>query len=323
MSLKKNSNGNSEKPALNRVIVILGPTASGKTELSISLAKKIGGEIVSADSMQIYKKMNIGTAKPSAGLLKEIPHYLINIIEPDENFSAGRFKAMAEASIEKIFSNKKIPIISGGTGLYIKTLTDGLCECPPENMEIRAKLAILAQQRGNQYLYSRLLKADRASAENMHMNNIRRVIRALEVFETSGIKMSSWQKRMKKPYYNFIMFGLKWERNTLYGQIDKRVEEMFNRGFIKEVENLLESGYSDNLRSMQSLGYKHIIGYLHKEYDMPILVELVKRDTRRYAKRQLTWWRSDKRIQWLDMNEGIDKNLEVIYRTMKEEVVSR
>jgi tRNA dimethylallyltransferase len=311
MSLKKNLNGNNKTPQ-NRVIVILGPTASGKTELSISLARKIGGEIISADSMQVYRKMNIGTAKTSSVLLNKIPHYLINIIEPDENFSAGKFKAMAELAMGKIFSNKKTPIISGGTGLYIKTLTDGLCESPPENMEIRAKLVMLAQQRGNQYLYSRLLKVDRVSAENTHMNNIRRVIRAIEVFETSGISMSSWQKRMKKPYYNFIMFGLNWDRDILYGRIDKRVEEMFNKGFIKEVEKLLESGYGENLRSMQSLGYKHIIGYLHKHYDMDMLVELVKRDTRRYAKRQLTWWRNDKRIHWLDMNEGIDKNLSMI-----------
>ncbi len=284
----------------NSIIIILGPTASGKSEFSLSLAKKLNGEIISADSMQVYKHMNIGTAKPPCSQRKAVPHHFISIINPDEDFSAGKFKRKAERVIDRILNKKKVPIVVGGTGLYIRTLTDGLCESPPENKKIRRELESLAKKHGNPRLHSMLKKVDAVAAENIHHNNLRRIIRALEVYKASGIPFSEWHKRMEKPGYRFRMFGLSRERAVLYGRINDRVDRMFKRGFVNEVKRLIRMGYGKNLHSMQSIGYKHVVEYLENKYDYATLVELVKRDTRRYSKRQMTWWNKDSRIQWIN-----------------------
>jgi tRNA dimethylallyltransferase len=286
------------------VIVLLGPTASGKTEVALSLAKEINGEIISADSMQVYKYLNIGTAKPSRKIRQEIRHYLIDIKYPDEEFSAGEFQWKALRAMERIFNKGKLPILVGGTALYIRTITDGICPIPSKNEDVRKHLFQLAQKYGRNYLYKRLEKVDKLSAQKIHPNNLKRIIRALEVYSLTKIPFSAWQNRRYSLPHPIIIFGLNWKRELLYERIGRRVEEMVKEGLVSEVEKLLTKGYSKTLNCLQGLGYRQVVDFLEGKYDIERMKYLIKRDTRRYAKRQLTWWRKDARIHWIEMDEG-------------------
>jgi len=293
---------------INTPVILLGPTASGKTEVSLSLAKKIGGEIICADSMQVYRHMDIGTAKPSRSQTRLVRHHLLDIKTPDENFSAGEFKQLAEKAILSIIRRKGTPIITGGTGLYIKTITDGLCPVPGEDKKTREHLARLASKHGNMYLYRRLARIDPETAKKTHSNNLKRIIRSLEIYTLTGHKPSSLHAQNRRISCSFKMFGLKWERGALYRRIDGRVEEMIKEGLIAEAKKLLKMGYGPSFRSMQSIGYRHATEFLMGKYDFNTMGILMKRDTRRYAKRQMTWWRKDGRIRWIEMNDSTTPN---------------
>jgi len=289
-----------EKP----IIVLLGPTASGKTEIALSLARELNAEIISADSMQVYKYLNIGTAKPARKIRQVIPHHLIDIKYPDEEFSAGEFQLRTTKAIERIFKKGKLPILIGGTALYIRTITNGICPTPSRNEKVREHLSRLAEKYGRSYLYKRLKKIDKKACEKIHPNNLKRIIRALEVYSSTRIPFSAWQNRRHYLPYPIITFGLEWERDLVYERIDRRVEEMVKEGLVREVKGLLAKGYSKGLNSLQGLGYRQAIEFLEGKHDLEKMKYLIKRDTRRYAKRQLTWWRKDGRIHWIKMDEG-------------------
>ena len=286
------------------IIVLLGPTASGKTEVASSLAKEVNAEIISADSMQVYKYFNIGTAKPSRKIRQVIPHHFIDIKYPDEEFSAGEFQWRAIRAVNRIFNKGKLPILVGGTALYIRTITDGICPIPSRNGRIRKHLYGLAKKYGGNYLYKRLKRVDKKACEKIHPNNLKRIIRALEVYSLTRIPFSAWQNRRYYLPYPIVIFGLDWERNLIYERIGRRVEDMVEEGLVREVERLLNKGYSKKLNSLQSLGYRQAVEFLEGRYDLESMKYLIKRDTRRYAKRQLTWWRKDGRIHWIEMDEG-------------------
>jgi len=286
------------------IIVLLGPTASGKTEVASCLAKEVNAEIISADSVQVYRYLNIGTAKPSREIRQLIPHHLIDIKYPNEEFSAGEFQLRAGRAIDRIFKKGKLPILVGGTALYIRTITDGISPIPSRNDKIRRRLSQLAEKYGSSYLYKRLERIDKKACEKIHPNNLKRTIRALEVYSLTKIPFSAWQNRRYYLPYPIIIFGLHWERNLLYERIGYRVDEMVKEGLIREVDRLLRKGYSERLGSLRGLGYGQVVDFLKGKYDLERMKFLIKRDTRRYAKRQLTWWRKDGRIHWIKMDEG-------------------
>lgn len=296
-----------------KIIIIAGPTASGKTNLGIELAKKINGEIISADSMQIYKYMDIGTAKPSEEEMQGIKHHLIDIIYPNEEFSVALFKQYADNAIEQIYSKGKIPIVVGGTGLYINSLTYSLnfSDSAPDK-EYREHLENISKEYGAKYLHDMLKSVDPDAANNIHPNNVKRVIRALEVFKNTGKRISDYQSTTKQnePDYDFAYFCLDMPRDVLYDRINKRVDIMFNKGLIEEVKMLLSLGYSRDLQSMQAIGYKEVFDYLDGKISLDEVKNTIKQNSRRYAKRQLTWFRKDTRIYWLDVyNKQLDEIL--------------
>ena len=288
------------------LIVIVGPTAVGKTGLSIELALELNGEIVSADSMQVYKYMDIGTAKPTLEERKGVEHYLIDEVAPDEEFNVAKYKEKADYYIEKIYRKNKIPIMVGGTGLYINSVIDNIqfsetiCD-----WEYRNELSELAKRKGNEYVHDMLRCVDPVTAQKLHTNDIRRIIRALEVYKYTGIPISKHQEESRKQPspYRILLIGLTMERERLYNRINQRVDIMLEQGLVEEVCSLLDMAYDKSLTSMQGLGYKEIISYLEGFYSYDEAVEVLKRDTRRYAKRQLTWFRRDQRIHWIDINE--------------------
>lgn len=288
------------------LVVITGPTAVGKTEISIGVAKALDGEIVSCDSMQVYKYMDIGTAKAGSKEQRMVPHHLIDVVTPDEDFNVARFQELAETAISDIASRGKTPILVGGTGLYIKAVVDGFV-FPWEGAspEIRGSLELEAKEKGNEALYARLEQVDPAAAKKIHLNDTRRIIRALEVYLTTGRPISElWRegKRRKRARLDrLVMIGLVRKREELYKRIDARCDKMMELGLVKETKRLLEQGYSRTLTSGQALGYKEIVGHLNGEYSLEEAVDLIKRNTRRYAKRQLIWFRADPRVQWLDV----------------------
>lgn len=284
-----------------KVIVIVGPTASGKTELSIRVAKKLDGEIISADSMQIYKKMNIGTAKPTKEEMQGVPHYMIDIVEPSENFNVAKYKKMAEEKIEEILARGKQPIIVGGTGLYIDTLVNGIEFSEVENdFEYRKMLEEEVNKKGVDWLYDELKKVDPSAAETIEKNNIRRVIRALEIFKVTGKTKTQLDKEsIKETKYDYLIFGLFWSREELYKRVNKRVDIMIANGLLEEVKNLLaEDNFSKT--ALQGLGYKEVLEYFNGKVSYEEMVEKIKTETRRYAKRQITWFKRNKKIIWLD-----------------------
>lgn len=299
------------------LIVILGPTAVGKTDVAIELAKKIQGEIISADSMLIYKYMDIGTAKPKFEERQGIPHYLIDIITPDQPFSVADFLLEAEKKIKEIRKKDKMPMIVGGTALYLKAITEEFYFPETESdWELREKLNQEAENFGNQYVHERLAKIDPITASRLHPNDLRRVIRAIEIYELTGVALSAQPKKEKRSNYQIIKIGLIRPREEIYARINQRVEEMIKQGLVEEVRQLLEMGYDEYLISMQGLGYKQIVPYLKGVYSLDRAVELLKRDTRHFAKRQLTWFRRDEDIHWIEINR-YSSQLQVVAEIMK------
>lgn len=288
------------------LIVLTGPTAVGKTKLSISLAKAVGGEIISADSMQIYKYMDIGSAKIKPEEMQGVPHYLVDELMPDEEFHIVRFQQMAKAAMEKIYSHGHIPILVGGTGFYIQAVTRDIdfTEAIQED-GYRKELEALAEEKGPEYLHQMLREVDPKSAQEIHANNVKRVIRALEFYHQNKTPISSHneeQKERKSPY-NLAYFVLNAPRELLYERIDRRVDEMLADGLVKEVEGLKAMGCHQGMVSMQGLGYKEILAYLDGENPLEEAVRILKRDTRHFAKRQLTWFRREPEVTWVNKDE--------------------
>ena len=285
------------------MIILTGPTAVGKSALSVELAKQINGAIISADSMQVYRHMDIGSAKITPGEMQGITHYMIDELEPDEEFHVVRFVTMAKEYLNKIYADGKIPIIAGGTGFYIQALLYDIDFTKQQCDETyREKLEALAKERGAEYLHGMLREVDPASAEAIHANNIKRVIRALEFYHLSGKKISEHNEteRQKQSPYNFAYFVLTDERAKLYDRIDRRVDAMVEAGLVDEVKKLKAMGYSRKMVSMQGLGYKEILAYLDGEYTLEEAIYIIKRETRHFAKRQLTWFKRERDVIWLD-----------------------
>jgi tRNA dimethylallyltransferase len=286
-----------------KVIVIVGPTCSGKTKAAMDLAGKLSTEIISADSRQIYKHLNIGTAKPDNQELQRIQHHFIDYIQPDEEYNVSRYESDGLKMIEDILSRGQIPIVVGGSGLYIQAIVDGIFNAVDTDVEYRSELKENRDKFGNQFLYDELKKVDPKSASKMLPQNWKRVMRALEVFHLTGKPIWYFQKEYKrKSDINFFQFGLEWPRDILYQNINKRVDKMFEAGFVDEVQKILAMGYSKSLNSLNTVGYKEIISYLENEISLERTIELIKRNTRHYAKRQITWFRKDARIKWLEIN---------------------
>lgn len=283
------------------IVVICGPTGIGKTELSIRLAEIFKGEIVGADSMQIYRHMDIGTAKPSRQQRARVPHHMIDVVDPGEPFDAARYLKQAREAIAGIKQRGRLPLVVGGTGFYIKALLYGLFEAKPEDMSVREKLRKQAEILGSSGLYDRLAACDPEAAERIHPNDTYRVVRALEVFEITGRPMSAWRQThgFSDEPYRALKFALYMDRAELYRRIDQRVDAMVQEGFVEEVRRLLQMGWDKNIKVMQALGYRHILGYLDGKMDRAAAIESIKKDTRRYAKRQLTWFRKDPEVIWV------------------------
>ena len=306
------------------LIVLTGPTAVGKTSLSIALARAVEGEIISADSMQVYKHMDIGSAKIKKEEMEGIPHYLIDVLEPDEEFHVVRFQEMAQEAMKEIYSKGKIPILTGGTGFYIQAVVKDIdFSQDTEKSSVRERLENLAQEKGGEYLHELLAQRDPESAEKIHPNNIKRVIRALEYYELTGEKISLHNEREgeKVSPYNTAYFVLNDHRERLYEKIDRRVDQMLDEGLVEEVRRLAQMGYTRDMVSMQGLGYKEILAYLEGEYSLEEAVYVLKRDTRHFAKRQLTWYRREKDVIWVnkpDFDYDDKKILEYILENCKK-----
>ncbi len=290
------------------VFVIVGPTCSGKTSLAIKLAQKLNSEIISADSRQIYKHLNIGTAKPTLHERKLITHHFIDMLDPTEDFNASLFEMDSLKIIQNLFVENKIPICAGGSGLYIRALVYGIFDSIDNDVEYRNELHSLKEKFGNEYLYDLLKKVDPESASKMLPQNWKRIMRALEVFNLSGKPIWKIQQEHKRETeINFLQFGLNWKREVLYENIENRVDKMIDEGLVEEVSGLINK-YDKNLNSLNTVGYKEIIEFLENKISLERAVELIKRNTRRYAKRQMTWFRKDENIEWIDINtsEEID-----------------
>lgn len=288
-------------------IFLIGPTAVGKTEVAILFAKKLNTEILSADSMQVYKGMDIGTAKPSKDQRKIIKHHMIDVIEPTEDFSVGDYLRMARKIIEELSVRGKIPLIVGGTGLYVKALTRGLFEGPRRDREFRQMMETEEEIHGKGYLHKRLKEIDPVAALKIHPSDLRRIIRALEVYHLEKRSITELQVgKTKSSPYRPIKIGLMRERSELYRRIEERVDRMVSMGLEEEVNALIEKGCHEGLTSMQGLGYRHFLRYLKREYSHDEAVRLLKRDTKRYAKRQFTWFRKEVGIVWVDVTGYTD-----------------
>lgn len=292
---------------MNKPLIILtGPTAVGKTDLSIRLAKEIGAEIISADSMQVYKTMDIGTAKISVNEMQGVTHHLIDIREPEEGFDVATFKTLANEAINKIYSNGHIPLIVGGTGFYIQAVLYNVDFTETDkDSEYRDYLNALAKEHGNEYIHNMLTEVDEESAKNIHANNLKRVIRALEFYKETGTKISEHNEKegSKKSPYNFCYFVLNDDRQILYDRIDKRVDDMFESGLEDEVSQLIERGLKREDISMQGIGYKEFFDFYDGIIDKNQLISNIKQDTRHFAKRQLTWFRREPDVCMININE--------------------
>lgn len=304
-----------------KVICIVGPTCSGKTSLSLELAKRMEIEIISADSRQFYKYLDIGTAKPNKDVLAKIPHHFIDTLEPDESYNASRYENEALSIIRSIFDRKKNPVVVGGSGLYIKALINGIFDEVDVDLEYRNELIEMKNKFGVDYLYSELLKVDQESAAKMIPQNWKRIIRALEVYHLTGNTISVHQKAHKRKIdFMFVQFGLNWERSILYKNIEGRVNDMIALGLLEETKSILNMGFSKNINSLNTVGYKEIISFLDGNNSFEKAVELIKRNTRRLAKRQLTWFRADNRIIWLNNNNN---NLTIDLKYIADEIIRR
>ena len=288
------------------LVVLTGPTAVGKTKLSISLAKALNGEIISADSMQVYKYMDIGSAKITEKEMDGVPHHLINVLSPFEEFHIVRFQELAKKAMEDIYNRGKTPVFVGGTGFYIQAITKDIDFTEgEEDKQYREELSRLAAEKGNEFLHEMLREVDKKSAEEIHANNVKRVIRALEFYKENGFPISQHneeQKQNETPY-NLAYFVLNAPRDLLYERIDRRVDEMMENGLVKEVQKLKDMGCRREMTSMQGLGYKEILSFLDGEIPLDEAVRILKRDTRHFAKRQLTWFRRESNVVWVDKDK--------------------
>ena len=309
----------------NKLIILAGPTAVGKTDNSIRLAKAVNGEIISADSMQVYKRMDIGSAKIMPEEMQGIKHYLIDVLEPTEEFNIVRFQMMAKEAMAEIYSKGKIPILVGGTGFYIQSLLYDIefKEEEEANIQLREELQRFAEENGKEALHERLKAVDPESAEAIPAGNVKRVIRALEFYETHHEKISAHnaEQAEKESPYNYAFFVLTDDRKLLYERIEKRIDIMLEKGLIDEVKALQAEGLNRNFISMQGLGYKEILAYLEGEISLEEAVYILKRDTRHFAKRQITWFKREKDVKWLDKSEfghNDDAVFEEMMRYLKE-----
>ena len=303
-----------------KVIVICGPTASGKTSLSIELAKQINGEIVSCDSMQIYKDMTIGTAKPTKEEMDGIKHYLLDFVSPDQRYSVAEYKKDAENAIEKIISEGKVPIVVGGTGLYLEALIYNIeYQNIEEDMEYRNKLYEIEREQGLSKLYEMASKIDSKAMEKISPNDKKRICRVLEIYHLTGKTKTELEEESRKnePKYNYKLFGITMDREKLYERINLRVDIMINRGLIDEVKNLLEK-YNNFPTAMQGLGYKEVVEYLNGLITKDEMIDKIKMETRRYAKRQLTWFRKYKNLIWINGLDDVQNNIKIILEEYSE-----
>ena len=298
------------------LIILTGPTAVGKTKASIGLAKAIDGEIISADSMQVYKYMDIGSAKIQQEEMEGIVHHLVDELEPDEEFHVVRFQQMAKKALDDIYQKGKVPIVVGGTGFYIQALLYDIdfTENDDDNA-YRLQLQRLAETEGAECLHAKLQEVDPKAAEEIHSNNVKRVIRALEFYHITGTKISEHNEaeRQKESPYDFCYFVLTDDRNVLYERINKRVDQMIADGLVEEVRNLKEKGYTRDMVSMQGLGYKEMLDYLDGKITLEDAIYIIKRDTRHFAKRQLTWFRREKDVRWIDKSQ-FERNEDAILK---------
>lgn len=299
--------------------IIVGPTAVGKTQIACEVAASLGAEIVSADSRQVYKLMDIGTAKPSPELREGIPHWLLDLVYPDEDYSAANYARDATKVIDRLVAEENVPLVVGGSGLYIRALVDGFFEAPKVDKEIRKRLQ--AENHGVSLLHKRLKKVDPEAAGRIHSEDLQRIVRALEVYEQTGVPISQLQKsegprRLFHPLY----IGLQRERKTLYRRIEERVNEMIEGGFVDEVQSLLKRGYSPELNSFSAVGYREMADYVKGNVDLKEAVRLTVRNTKRYAKRQLTWFTGMEGIHWMEVAEerGFDDLVKKIVMTIEE-----
>lgn len=307
-----------------KLCIIVGPTSIGKSSLAVNIASKLNGEVISADSMQIYKYMNIGTAKVTNKEMNGISHHMIDIINPDQSFTVSDYKHMAKEHISKINSDNRLPIIVGGTGLYVNSIVYNLnfAEIAP-NEALRIKYEKILEEFGNEYLHNRLMEIDSLSAERISIKDKKRVMRALEIFESTGKTMTEYNKdfRVMNNDYNLVYIALNMDRAKLYERINNRVDIMIESGLIDEVKTILEMGYNKDLISLKAIGYKEIISYLDNEISLEEAIELIKQGSRNYAKRQLTWFRRDNRIHWINIDD-YDSSIEVT-NTLSDYIIKK
>lgn len=304
-----------------RLVIILGPTGVGKSALAIELAETFGGEILNADSIQIYRNMDIGTAKPTLEERQRVTHHLIDLVLPDQPFHAGLYRMLGRKVVETLYQRGTPPFVVGGTGLYVRALTQGLFSSPKIPSWVRERLKGEAEQKGKEVLYERLKEVDPETAARVHVNDLFRTIRALEVYESTGVPISFFRNQHRfgdRPYLTFKI-GLEMNRSTLYRRIEERVDRMIERGLLHEVEQLLAMGYGPGLKPMQSLGYKQMVQFLLNELDWGEAIRQMKRDTRHYAKRQWTWFKKDQEISWYDASADRDKIFEDVRSFLKGE----
>lgn len=306
-----------------KILVVAGPTASGKTKIGVELAKRLNGEIISADSMQIYKHMNIGTAKPTSEEMQNIPHHLIDFVELGENFSVVQYKEMATKCIEDILSRGKVPIFVGGTGLYINSITEEIkYDETAENKEIRERLEKIAENEGNERLYAKLKEVDIDTYNRLHLNDTKRIIRALEVFESTGITITEHQKMSKEieKKYDYRIVGLWMERENLYNRINLRVDKMIEDGLEDEARNIIEMiKNKGKITSFQAIGYKEFLRYFDGEVSREDAIASIKQESRRYAKRQVTWFKRTNGLKWINIERDINDVINDIINYYEEE----
>ena len=311
-----------EKP---KVIVICGPTASGKTALSIELAKQINGEIVSCDSMQIYKDMNIGTAKPTIKEMQGVKHYLIDCVLPNQRYSVTQYQKDALLAIKEILKKGKVPIVVGGTGLYVDSIIyETIYPEIPWEPKYREKLEKQAKEQGLEQLYQKALEIDSKAMEKISKNDRKRILRVLEIYHATGKNKTWWEEKSKKQEkdYNYFIFAIDFPREDLYKRINKRVDNMIEQGLIQEVKNIQEK-YKEFPTAMQGLGYKEVVSYLQGNMTKEEMIEKVKQETRRYAKRQLTWFRKNKETIWLNGKSKMQSNVNVILEVINEKTKNK
>jgi tRNA dimethylallyltransferase len=292
-----------------QVMILLGPTGAGKSKWAIEWAEELGGEIISADSMQVYRYMDIGTAKPTRDDQKRVKHHLINLVTPDQPFHAGLYRTLGRKTIDQLHQDKKSIWVVGGTGLYIKALLEGLFSSPKIDPQMRERLKMEAKDKGPDVLYERLKKVDPPTASRLHPHDLFRIIRALEVFDSTGVPISFYREQHRfgeRPYLT-LKIGLEMNRETLYPRIEERVDQMLEKGFLQEVERLMEMGYGLELKPMQSLGYKQMVQFLLKKIGWVEAVRQIKRDTCHYAKRQWTWFKADPEVRWWNPSTDQEK----------------